>query len=174
MDGADDRPRPGPDKRYLSLSEHAVVGIPWRSPRRPDDVRRDEVIPFSVAAARLDARTGVGLAAATAWLFHGWDYWPFVLYDKPPPSLPSFPLAFPFSGGLDAVARSSLKLLLDEVDAAAPHLRGEVHSPGAALPRNEPNTPRAVPAQSGTKAPVPVAEMLDEMRRRAREHQIER
>ena len=92
MDGADDRPRPRAGQA-LPRPERALAGgweKPWRSPRRPDDVRRDEVIPFSVAAARLDVRTGVGLAAATSWLFHRLVAGTLSSTTSRPPSLPSF------------------------------------------------------------------------------------
>src|SRR3954451_11723934 len=102
MDGVDDRPNPGPDKRYSGLSEHAAVDIPWRSSRMVDDVRRDDVLTFAVAAERLANLARVDLETARGWLFYRCDRWHFVIYDRPPPGLPSVP-GLRFQAGISAV-----------------------------------------------------------------------
>src|SRR4051794_4776060 len=103
MDDDEHKSRPGPDKRYGSLSEHAAVDIPWRSSRMVDDVRRDDLLTFAVATERLANLAEVNIETARGWLFYRCERWHFVIYDKPPPGLPSAPEAFPFRGGISAV-----------------------------------------------------------------------
>lgn len=144
MDEADDRPSPGPDKRYGSLSEHAAVDIPWRSSRMVDDVRRDDVLTFAVAAERLANLARVDLETARGWLFYRCDRWHFVIYDRPPPGLPSAP-GLRFQAGISAVMERPFLLLREEVDAAVPFLRNEVCGGEPTSPKqSEPPQPRGL------------------------------
>jgi transcriptional regulator with XRE-family HTH domain len=136
------------DPPLNSLARYAATGIPFRSGRMVDDVRREDVLVFRVAAARLSHRAGVDLETTTAWLLECCERGDFVLYDRPPPCEPAWPKAFPFGEGPDAVAKSPLLLLREEVDAAAPILRTVVLDAGP-----EPSV--AAPCADQTPEPAP-------------------
>jgi hypothetical protein len=131
MSDNDDDDRPTPDPYLVSLERWGAPGVEWRSKLKPLEIQFQHVIPFEVAAERLSRAADVSIDTARTWLFEQCKRALFVLLDVSPRNIsPRLcgDSAFPeFWKGVDAVRRSRLQVLKDEVEAAIPHLRDEVH-----------------------------------------------